>query len=184
MELVVCRLNSIHFSRKSKQNETQKRDRKTRRKLPSITENRNLSKGRYFPAASVELHGCERQVKQVLLFALHSKTSSLNKQSLECEWTGQYTGPDSHPQHIPADACGILPGINLTLASWKIKQHLSFLGSSFHCGWEHFSWRLPEFKHGAGSFTKQMSPRQVVKWHRGGGWLVKAEAISKGQIFL
>lgn len=30
---------------------------------------------------------------------------------------------------------------------------------------------------------KQMSPRQVVKWHRS-SWLVKAEAVLKGQILL
>lgn len=43
-----------------------------------------------------------------------------------------------------------------------------------------FPGGFAEFKHGAGSFMKQMSPRQVVKWHLA-RWLVKAEATFKGQ---
>lgn len=122
-----------------------KSETRTRHKLPIIPENRNLSKRLLFLCClSEKSHRCETQHLQnkLLSFALHPRTPGLNKQTLEWEWTAQYTGSDSHPWCVPADGCGILPGINLTLGSWKMKQQLSFLGSSSHCSWDCFSWRL------------------------------------------
>lgn len=128
-ELIVCRLNSFPLSlqiyiqhtlpTKSTKNQRQKWD----INFPASQKTEVSVRDHYFFAASVKKPQMWNTAlaKQVLLFALHSRTPGLNKQTLECEWTARYMGSDSHPWCVPADDCGILPGINLTPGSWKMK---------------------------------------------------------------
>lgn len=88
-----------------------KSEAKMRHKLSSIPE---ISvKDHHFFAASVKKPQMWNTAlaKQVLSFVLHSRTPGLNQQALECEWTAQHTGSDSHPWCVPLTAVEFCQGL-------------------------------------------------------------------------